>query len=71
MGFSSKLQTLMLSSNYFGCDVAALDNAESLAIGNKLVLACDLWLRFSLDQRNLSHLVVIKQVISLNQLMLL
>ena len=61
----------MLSSNYFGCDVAALDSAESLATGNKLVLAYDLWLRLSLDQLKLSDLVVIKQVISLNQLMLL
>ena len=35
LGSSSKLQTLMLSSNFFGCDAVQLDNADHLATGNK------------------------------------
>ena len=43
LGSSSRLQTLMLSSNYFSGDAVALDDAESLATGNKLVWTYDLW----------------------------
>jgi len=40
LGSSSKLQTLMLSSNYFSGNAVALDDAKSLANGNKLVQTC-------------------------------